>query len=75
MRKLTAENAKTKLAKILVEQGLTQNDLFYLIQSVTGKTVGLDRISKMVNGRLNYTVETAKLVSKTLNVTLDELID
>jgi hypothetical protein len=75
MRKLTAENAKTKLAKILVQQKLTQNDLYYLIQSVTGKTVGLDRISKMVNGKLNYTVETAKLVSRTLNITLDELID
>ena len=74
-KKTTEPVQQTKLAKILREQNLTQNDLYYLIQSTTGKTIGFDRISKMVNGKLNYTIETAKILAKTLSVTLDEIVD
>jgi len=72
---LKQEKKQTKLSLILSEQGLSQIDLFYLIQSQTGKTIGLDRISKMANGKINYTIETAKIIAKTLDVTLDRLVD
>lgn len=73
--KRSLKNKKTKISKILDTEGLTQNDLYYLIQAKTGKTIGLDRICKIVNGKLNYTIATAKILAKTLNVGLDDIVD
>lgn len=66
----------TKLQKILFERGLTQTDLYNLIQDTTGRVIGKDRISKLVNGhQKNLQVETAKAFAKALNVTLDDIIE
>jgi DNA-binding Xre family transcriptional regulator len=72
------ENQKkaTKLQKLLFERGLTQTDLYWLIQETTGKTIGKDRISKLVNGhQKNLQVDTAKAFATALNVTLNDIIE
>ena len=66
----------TKLAKILNDKWMTQIDLQIAIQEKHGIKLGDDRISKMVTGVLkNYHTNTAKLISTTLEVTLDDIID
>lgn len=67
---------KTKLAQLLEDIGISQTDLYYLISHKTGKVIGMDRISKMVNGKLtNYSIETAKTLAQTLEVGIEEIID
>lgn len=67
---------KTKLGNLLSEYEITQTQLYYLIIEKTGKTIGLDRISKMVNGKLtNYSIDTAKTIAKTLGVSVEKIID
>ena len=67
---------ETKLSIILRERGLTQTDLFNIIKDSGFKTIGRDRISKMVNGKLtNFNIETAKIISNVLGVTIDEIVD
>ena len=36
----------TKLQRLLFERGLSQTDLYHLIEEETGKVIGKDRISK-----------------------------
>lgn len=61
---------------LLEDIGLSQSDLYYMIIDRTGKTIGMDRISKMVNGKLtNYSIETAKTLAKTLEVGVEDIID
>lgn len=65
---------KSKLAIILEERNMSQTDLHLLIFEKTGKTIGRDRISRMVNNRIKHlTLTTAKLVSKTLELPIDEI--
>jgi DNA-binding Xre family transcriptional regulator len=72
----TKERKATKLQKLLFERGLSQTDLYHLIQDETGRVIGKDRISKLVNGhQKNLQVETAKAFAKALGVTLDDIIE
>jgi DNA-binding Xre family transcriptional regulator len=65
----------TKINKILIERGLTQTDLFNLIQ-LTGKNIGKDRISRFVSGRqTNMHIDTIKVFAKALGVAIDEIVD
>jgi DNA-binding Xre family transcriptional regulator len=65
----------TKINKLLIERGLTQTDLFNLIQ-LTGKNIGKDRISRYVSGRqTNMHIDTLKVFAKALGVTIDEIVD
>jgi DNA-binding Xre family transcriptional regulator len=67
---------KTKIGRLLKKMDLTQMDLFYLIYSKTGKTIGIDRISNFVNGKkTNINIDTAKIYCKALGVTLNDIID
>lgn len=66
----------TKIEKILNERGMLQGDLIRLIQKKSGFKIGRDRISKICTGKLkNYTVETARLLSEALNVSMDEIVE
>lgn len=65
----------TKLHRILMERGLTQTDLYYLIQD-TGKTIGKDRISRIVNGKhKNYHIDTARTIASALGLSIDDIVD
>jgi DNA-binding Xre family transcriptional regulator len=65
----------TKINKILIERGLTQTDLFNLIQ-LTGKNIGKDRISRFVSGKqTNMHIDTLKVFAQALGVTIDEVVD
>ena len=65
----------TKINKILIESGLTQTDLFNLIQ-LTGKNIGKDRISRFVSGKqTNMHIDTLKVFAQALGVTIDEIVD
>ena len=67
---------KTKLQKLLIDMGISQTDLFYLIEYKTGKTIGLDRISNIVNGKQkNYNIATAKAIADTIGVTINDIIE
>lgn len=66
----------TKLGKFLQDNGITQLDLYYLIQFKMGKEIGMDRISNLVNGKkTNINMDTAKTICKALEVTYDDIFD
>jgi hypothetical protein len=66
----------TKLAMVLAQKGMTQRDLQRAIINKHNIKLGDDRISKMVSGKLtNYHVATAKLIAKTLDVKLDDIVE
>jgi DNA-binding Xre family transcriptional regulator len=68
--------AITKLAKLLILKGMTQQELYNLVQAKTGKQIQLYRISTMVNGKLtDYKVSTARTLAKALEVSTDEIIE
>ena len=68
--------SSTKLAKFLIDNNISQIDLYYLIQYRTGKHIGMDRISNLVNGKkTNINIDTAKTICKALDVTLNDIID
>jgi len=47
-----------------------------MVKAKSGFKIGRDRISKICTGRLsNYTVETAKMLSEALEVTMDEIVE
>lgn len=67
---------KTKLGRLLTQMEITQMDFYKLIQYKTGKTIGMDRISNMVHGKLtNYNIQTARVMASTLGVKVDEIIE
>jgi DNA-binding Xre family transcriptional regulator len=67
---------KTKIGRLLKKMDLTQTDLYYLIYSKTGRTIGIDRISNFVNGKkTNINIDTAKTICNALDVTLNDIID
>lgn len=66
----------TKLARILMLRGMTQQELYDLIKERTGTEIQLYRISTMVNGKLkNYKVSTARLIAQALGVPTDSIIE
>jgi hypothetical protein len=73
---MTRTESPTRLHRILTERGMTQTDLYNLIQAQTGKTIGRDRINRIVNGKqTNFQVDTAKVISNALGLTIDEILD
>lgn len=71
-----AKKPTTKLGKFLQDNGITQLDLYYLIQFKMGKEIGMDRISNLVNGKkTNINMDTAKCICKALEVTYDDIFD
>jgi DNA-binding Xre family transcriptional regulator len=70
------EKIRTKIELILKQRNLSQTDLQRLIQKKSGFKIGRDRISKIVSGKIkNYTLETAKMISESLNVTIDDIVE
>ena len=68
--------SETKIEKLLRARNMSQGDLVRLIQAKSGFRVGRDRISKICTGRLtNYTVETARMISEALEVSMDEIVE
>jgi len=66
----------TKLAKILIDRGMTQRDLQRAIYEKFLFFIGDDRISRMVNGKLtNYHLQTAKMIADTLEVRIDDIAE
>lgn len=66
----------TKLQRILRSRGLTQTDLFHLINDSPHKNIGQDRINKLVLGKQkNYTIETAKTIADVLSIKLDDFVE
>lgn len=66
----------TKIQEILNQKGLTQGDFILLIQRKTGYHFGRSYISKICSGKLeNYTIKTALIISQSLDVEVDEIIE
>jgi transcriptional regulator with XRE-family HTH domain len=75
MPKVTVE--VTKLQAILQERGLTQKDLYNLIKETNeGKVISMYILNGIVNGsRKNYNITTAIMISKALNLPIDDIVD
>jgi transcriptional regulator with XRE-family HTH domain len=68
--------AHTKLSKLLILRGMTQQELYNLVKLRTGQEIQLYRISNMVNGKLkNYKVSTARILAQALQVPTDAIIE
>jgi len=66
----------TKLQKILNEKNLTQGDFILQVQYKYGLVFTRSYISKVCSGIItNYTVKTALIISDTLGVGLEDIID
>jgi len=66
----------TKLTKILIDRGMSQRDLQRAIFEKHGILLGDATISRIVNGiKRNYHLTTAKIISDTLGVTIDQIIE
>ena len=66
----------TKLQKILNDSGLTQGDLILKIKQKYGITFTRSYVSKICAGIINnYTIRTALILSETLGVNIDDIID
>jgi transcriptional regulator with XRE-family HTH domain len=67
----------TKLFKILKQRGLSQSDLFDMIEdSPNHQTIGKDRINRIVTGKQkNYTIQTAKTIAEVLVIKLDDFVE
>lgn len=67
---------ETKIKKILSNKGLTQIDLIRKIEEQFGFTFGRSYISKFCSGQIdNYTIKKAYLLSKTLDVNIDDIVE
>lgn len=66
----------TKLQKLLIQRGLSQSDLQKRVHSKTGIKIEPYRVSKIVNGTItNYFTETARAIAKTLEVSIEEILE
>lgn len=66
----------TKLQNILNEKGLTQGDLINKIKDKYGVEFTRSYVSKVCSGVItNYTVRTALMISETLGISLNQIID
>lgn len=67
---------RTKLESILIQRGLTQTDLFNMIEDSKFKTLGKDRINRIVSGQhTNYNMNTLILLTTVLGVTPNDIVD
>jgi DNA-binding Xre family transcriptional regulator len=67
---------KTKLHAILIQREMSQEELRRIIFERSGKTIGSDRISRIVNGQLtNYYTDTAKLIASALSVSIEDILE
>ena len=66
----------TKLQTILKEKNITQRALYNLIAEKCSTPIGYDRISKIVNGKVNnYSVYTLLKLCIALDVTPNQLVE
>jgi DNA-binding Xre family transcriptional regulator len=66
----------TKISKILKERGIRQKDFINIIEDTTGIRFSRDRISRICTGKIkNYTIETAVILSSSLGVSIDDIVD
>lgn len=59
---------KTRLKELLIEKGMKQADLCRATGFESGK------ISQYITGKTTPSIDTAKIIARTLGVTLDELV-
>jgi DNA-binding Xre family transcriptional regulator len=66
----------TKLQEILSQKEMSQADLIKIIKDKTGMEFDKGNLSRIVNGvKTNFTIETARIISDALDVTIDDIID
>jgi len=66
----------TKLRDVLKAKGISQADLIKIIKEKNGIEFDKGNMSRIINGvKTNFTIETAKIISKALGVKIDEIID
>lgn len=67
---------KTKLHAILIQREMSQEELRRIIFDSSGKTIGSDRISRIVNGQLtNYFTDTAKMIATALSLPIEAILE
>lgn len=66
----------TKLQNILNDKNLTQGDFIHKVKDKFGTTFTRSYVSKICAGVINnYTLKTAIIISETLNVSVDDIVD
>lgn len=66
--------AETKLAEELRRRDLSLSDLFFLIGWKKLPEIGIDRLSRIVNGKVkNPTLQTMRTISQALDTTIDDI--
>jgi hypothetical protein len=68
----------TKIAFILRIKQMSQRELHGAIMDKFKLSIGEDRISKIVNGKIkieNLQLRTAKMIAETLEVNIDDIVD
>ena len=72
----TITKPKTKLHAILIQREMSQEELRRIIFDKSGKTIGSDRISRIVNGQLtNYFTDTAKMIANALSIPIENILE
>lgn len=67
---------QTRLGAILMARGMNNQDLITAIRIKTGRNIGKDRISKMINGLTkDYMLSTASAIASALNVKIDDIVE
>ena len=67
---------KTKLAKLLWEREMSLTDLHDIIAEQNETKVGLDRLSRIVNGKqVNYHTDTLWKIAHALEVGVDDVYE
>jgi len=66
----------TKLQRLLIQRGFSQSDLQKKVLVNTGIKIEPYRVSKIVNGSIrNYFTDTARAIAKTLEVSIEEILE
>lgn len=67
---------RTKLEAILIDRGLTQTDLYNLIEKAKFKPIGKDRLNRIVSGvHTNYNMNTLTILTTVLNATPNDIVE
>ena len=65
----------TKLQKLLIQKNMLQSDLIRAIKEKHNIDFDKANLSRIVCGiKTNYTLETARIIASSLDVTIDEII-
>lgn len=68
--------AQTRLSSLLIARGMGHQDLIKAIRQKTGRNIGKDRISRMINGlTTDYMLSTASAIASALGVKIDDIIE